>query len=95
MTQEQLQNLLDAEFKPEIGKMTIRAYFKELLQTLWKEESIFSGKRPFGNGGWQNDMYGFFLRKGLISGELDDNGGILDINESEGETLAIVLIQAM
>lgn len=37
-------------------EVTIGEYFKELLQALWIEEESFSGKRPFGNSGWQSEV---------------------------------------
>ena len=33
--------------------LTVKDYLKTLLHTLWDEEDGFSGKRPFGNSGWQ------------------------------------------
>jgi hypothetical protein len=42
-------------------KMSIRTYFYTLLSTLWNEAEGFSGKRPFGNSGWQ-----YVLRKPLV-----------------------------
>jgi hypothetical protein len=56
------QEILDLKFKSEdLHKtITIRNYFKELLLTLWKEEEGFSGKRPFGNSGWQKEVYNCF-----------------------------------
>ncbi len=37
-------------------EMSVREYFKALLSVLWDEEEGFSGKRPFGNSGWQSDV---------------------------------------
>ncbi|MBS3648836.1 hypothetical protein KEU06_09480 [Pseudaminobacter sp. 19-2017] len=36
---------------------TIRDYLKALLKALWAEGEGFSGKRPFGNSGWEYDLY--------------------------------------
>jgi hypothetical protein len=36
---------------------TVRDYLKGLLQNLWIEGEGFSGKRPFGNSGWEYDLY--------------------------------------
>jgi len=35
---------------------TIRDYLKVLLSTLWEEGESFSGKRPFGNSGWEYEL---------------------------------------
>ncbi len=32
---------------------TIRDYFLRLVEQLWMEGEGFSGKRPFGNSGWE------------------------------------------
>jgi len=39
---------------------TIRDYLKALLNQLWMEDEGFSGKRPFGNSGWQHEIYNSF-----------------------------------
>lgn len=53
----------------DAGAATVRDYLKALLRTLWQEEEEFSGKRPFGNGGWQSEVYTALVREGLIDGE--------------------------
>lgn len=71
-------NPLDITFESrDLGiKLTIREYFLELLRTLWIEEEGFSGKRPFGNSGWQHDVYTALIKHGLIPGKLDEDGFI-------------------
>lgn len=46
---------------------TVRQYFKELLIALLIEEEGFSGKRPFGNSGWQYDFMEPLEQAGFIS----------------------------
>lgn len=46
----------------------IRQYLYFLLTTLWIEEESFSGKRPFGNSGWQNDVYYSLVKEGILPG---------------------------
>ena len=36
--------------------LTCREYLCALLRVLWREQEGFSGKRPFGNSGWEWDM---------------------------------------
>lgn len=36
--------------------ITVRDYLRTLLTTLWEEGEGFSGKRPFGNSGWEFDI---------------------------------------
>ena len=53
---------------------TIRDYLKAMLKTLWEEAEGFSGKRPFGNGGWQFDVYKAMIQAKAIKGTLDKDG---------------------
>jgi hypothetical protein len=34
----------------------VREYLKALLTELWREGESFSGKRPFGNSGWEREL---------------------------------------
>lgn len=54
--------------------ITIKDYLKRLLSTLWEEAEMFSGKRPFGNSGWEYDIYGCLIKNGATFGTLDDDG---------------------
>lgn len=38
------------------GADTVKGYLKALLFTLWDEDEGFSGKRPFGNSGWEYEL---------------------------------------
>lgn len=55
-------------------EVTLQFYLKNLLIELWKEAEGFSGKRPFGNSGWQYDVYASLIKQGFIEGELDEDG---------------------
>lgn len=61
-------------------EMTIKGYLKALLKTLWEEGEGFSGKRPFGNSGWEYDLYTPLVKAKVVSGELDDYGCVDDID---------------
>lgn len=52
----------------------IRGYLKTLLTTLWREGEGFSGKRPFGNSGWEFDLYKALIAAGVVKGKLDEDG---------------------
>lgn len=56
--------------------MTFRLYFSKLLLQLWREKDNFSGKRPFGNSGWDYDVYSALVLNHLISGKIDEYGDI-------------------
>lgn len=66
------------------GAMTVRQYLGALLSTLWEEGERFGGKRPFGNSGWEYDLYRPLVKAGIIEGQLDDDGDILDVNSGQG-----------
>jgi hypothetical protein len=62
--------------------VSIRQYFETLLLKLWEENEGFNGKRPWGNSGWDYDVYVPLIKAGLIEGELDENGYITKVDES-------------
>ena len=77
------------------GEITLREYFKKLLTTLWKEKEGFSGKRPFGNSGWQYDVYKALIENDLMPGILDENGYVEDIDIKKADDFIISLIKSL
>jgi len=55
---------------------TIGDYFILLLLNLWEEGESFSGKRPFGNSGWEYELYKPLLKAGVIEGSIDECGDV-------------------
>lgn len=52
------QEILDIPMKEnDAGAETIGEYLTSLLSILWFEKERFSGKRPFGNSGWEDEIY--------------------------------------
>lgn len=73
------------------GSDTIRGYLVALLRNLWDEGEGFSGKRPFGNSGWEWDLYAALVRAGFIAGTFDEDGYLDDLSsESEGDARALI-----
>jgi hypothetical protein len=66
--------------------ITIRDYLHKLLVALWEQGEGFSGKRPFGNGGWDWQLRDSLIACGYIPGtiKLDEDGDFLDAEEEEG-----------
>ena len=61
--------VLDVEIpENDSGETTVRGYLKALLRTLWEEGEGFSGKRPFGNSGWEFDLTEPLIEGGLATG---------------------------
>lgn len=58
----------------------IREYLFRLLEALWLEDEGFSGKRPFGNSGWQYDLHEPLVRMGAIQGHIDDEDNWVEVN---------------
>lgn len=67
--------------KNDAGAPNIRVYFKQLLRTLLDEGEGFSGKRPFGNSGWEYELFAALVKAELVSGELDEDGYIVHFDE--------------
>lgn len=63
--------------KNDAGAETVGDYLRTLLATLWSHEQGFNGKRPFGNSGWQSEVYGALIAAGIVKGNgaLEDDCG--------------------
>lgn len=68
--------ILDAPWNldNDAGATNLRNYFNQLLMTVWLEGEDFSGKRPFGNSGWENEIYAHLVDIGVVKGEVDSDG---------------------
>ncbi len=73
-------------------ELTIKDYLKCLLVTVWQEGESFSGKRPFGNSGWEYDLYIPLIKGGYIEGELDEDGYIDSCDDKEASRLILAII---
>jgi len=77
--------ILDLPLPPnESGAGTVRGYLIALLAALWAEGEGFSGKRPFGSSGWEDDLYTALAQAGVIEGETDREGH-LEVSSPEQE----------
>lgn len=84
-------NVLELKFKSgDLGKkVTVRQFFFELMKTLWIEQEMFDGKRPFGNSAWDGDLIACLIKNKLIKGKLDEDGYIDDYDSKEAEKFVI------
>lgn len=62
---------------------TVRDYLKALLFRLWEAGEGFSGKRPFGNSGWEHELEVALVKGGAVGGKLDEEGYVETIDGSE------------
>ena len=78
--------------------ITVRQYFLALLRTLWMQEEGFSGKRPFGNSGWQRELYTHLVKEGYLAGEVYEDEGVWYLesyDHREAQKLVLALIDAL
>jgi hypothetical protein len=73
------------------GADTIRGYLAALLRELWTDGEGFSGKRPFGNSGWEWDLYAALVRAGFVAGTFDEDGYLEDLpRASQDDARALI-----
>lgn len=58
----------------DAGAVTVKDYFKELLRGVLRDGEYFSGKRPFGNSGWEHEIIKPLILGGFVKGDLDSEG---------------------
>jgi hypothetical protein len=91
MNYEEMLNLkIESHDHPK--DMTIRGLLKELLRTLWSEGESFSGKRPFGNSGWEFDIYLPLVKAGCVTGVIDSDGYVDSFDTKEADDLVLKII---
>lgn len=73
----------------------IREYLQALLRELWLEGESFSGKRPFGNSGWEYDLYKPLIVAKAIKGKLDKDGYIASIPQREHVKANALILSAI
>ncbi len=79
----------------DAGAKTVRDYFRALLTTLWREGEGFSGKRPFGNSDWQNDIYVVLIDAEVVEGSVDDDGELVDLDYEVADKIILSAIAAL
>jgi hypothetical protein len=79
----------------DAGAGTVRDYLIELLSLVWEHEQSFNGKRPFGNSGWQYDIYVPLVRAGILPGNLDEYDELNDFDHREADKLILAAIAEM
>lgn len=94
-TETGLLAALEVRFDSDAGKnITVRDYLFKLLETLWREGEGFSGKRPFGNSGWDYELYAPLVKAKFIDGDVDENGYVNDCDEEQAAKFVFSLIKA-
>jgi len=73
----------------------IRKYFQRLLSELWLEGEGFSGKRPFGNSGWDYDLYSALVEAKAIKAKTDEDGNIEEMSPRERAKANALILSAI
>jgi len=71
----------------DAGAATVGGYLQALLRTLWHKGEGFSGKRPFGNSGWNHELYQSVIAGGAVDGGSLDGYGYV---ETEGDADQVI-----
>lgn len=96
MTNEIGQQVLAVTMGPnDADATTIRGYLAALAGAVWGEKECFSGKRPFGNSGWDHDLYAALVSAELISGVFDEDGYLEEVDSDKGDKLIVAAIKAL
>jgi hypothetical protein len=74
---------------------SVREYLVRLLATVWREGEGFSGKRPFGNSGWEWELYAALVRGKFVSGEFDSDGYLEDVDTDKADELILEAIREL
>ncbi len=92
----QLDAALAVAFDSDAGDgLTVREWLTDLLMTVWVEEEEFSGKRAWGNSGWQWDVYPALVAGGFIAGTVDSEGYIDTLDTAAAHAFVRALILRM
>lgn len=74
---------------------TIGEYLESLLVTIISEGEGFSGKRPFGNSGWEWTMHNGLFKAGLLKGTADEEGNLDEYDSVVADQILIREIRKM
>lgn len=62
-----VKQILDCPMQEnDAGAATVREYLRALLLGVWKKGESFSGKRPFGNSGWETEVIDALHQAGMV-----------------------------
>jgi len=92
LTQDELLEL-KFESRDLARTLTIAEFFRELMLEFWFDPEGFNGKRPFGNGGWEFDIYAGLIKAGAVAGELDEEGCVNDVDQRAADELVTKLLK--
>lgn len=71
----------------------IGEYLYKLLYNVYNMGESFSGKKPFGNGGWEYELYEALVVGDFIKGSLDEDGSIVEVDEKAAHAVIFKCIK--
>ncbi len=93
---ETVLQALDARFDSDAGdNLSVRDYLHKLLWDLWANGECFNSKRPFGNSGWESDLYTPLVAHGFVGGSIDEDGYANDVEVDNANALVFDMIDAV
>jgi hypothetical protein len=91
-----IRRVLSLELGPnDADEPTVCDYLLRLLHDVIVQGEGFDGKRPFGNSGWQHDLYASMVRAEIIEGEFDEDGYVEELDDEKGEEIILACIAAL
>lgn len=73
-------------FVNDAGAATVGDYLAALFKIVW-EQGENGIKRPFGNSGWQYEVYQALVAAGHVPGKLDEHGYLDEVNDRAADQL--------
>lgn len=71
----------------DLEQCSIRHYLITLAEKVWEEGEGFSGKRPFGNSGWQHEVLEALADGGFIDATYDEDDYCVEIDAVAGRKI--------
>ncbi len=89
-------NILDLPMSKNDAKAkTIGAYLTKLLVRLWEEGDLFKAEMPFGNSGWEFEIYRALIKGGALKGSVDRFDHPVDFDENKARRQIIKAIKSL
>lgn len=79
----------------DAGAESVGDYLVKLLTLLWSDREDFDAKRPFGYSSWDNVLYIALINAGYITGEINESGELVHIDDSNDERGTKLIAQAI
>lgn len=79
--------------KMDVEGTSLRVMLKDLLTMVLLQGEQFDGKRPWGDSGWEFDIYRAMVLNGFIKGTVDEYGDIYNYSVAECDELILRCVE--